>query len=140
MRRDLCDSFIDGAACAVRTIVGDRVEGIGDSDDRRRLWYRRAGDATRVAAAVPVLVVVECDAGRKLEAGVTFEEVRASDGVLLHDLPLARFQLRGAGENGIRHANLADVVQHGGQAQRDHVCFRVVEFARQRFRQVTHAL
>ena len=55
------------------------IERIGDGDDHRRLWYRIAGDSRRVAAAVPLLVVVERDCGGQFKSCMTAQEAGAPD-------------------------------------------------------------
>src|SRR4051812_42987486 len=54
-------STADGHGRTIRAIRGQRVEGVGDREDPRRLWDVLAAEAVGVAAPVPPLVVVADD-------------------------------------------------------------------------------
>ena len=65
-----------------------RVVGVAGEDDPAADRDRRAGEAVRVAAAVPALVLVAHERGDRLELGRAAQDALADHGVLAHDRPL----------------------------------------------------
>src|SRR3712207_6573444 len=61
------ERLVVGAAGAVDAVARDGVEGVGDGEDARVQVYLVALEAERVAAAVPLLVVLRDDPGRAFE-------------------------------------------------------------------------
>ena len=97
----------------------ERVVDVGDRDDAGSGWNRGAGEATRIAASVPALVVMQGDAARQAHPGAGFavEQQRADHGVGLDDLALDRIERARLREDAMRHRELADVVHRGGKLQ-----------------------
>ena len=100
-------------------VAAIRAECIEHVGQRHHPPFQRNGialEATGIAAAVPLFVVVAGDGGTNLEQRqiAAGEHVLPQLGVGLHDLPLLRGQLARFVQDGIRNAHLADVVQRRG--------------------------
>ena len=99
---------------AVRAVGEHGVVGVGDGEHARDERDALAGEAVRVAGAVPALVVVAQDRGDARQSGALGElraRVRMSlDGVVLAGLEPARLE-----QDRARHDDLADVVQQAGE-------------------------
>ena len=101
----------------VRPVVGERVEDVGDGHDPPGDRDRLPGQAGRVAAAVPALVVGDRDLLRHPDERerAPGEHLRADRGVGLHVLVLVVGQLAALGEHRVGDGDLADVVQGRGE-------------------------
>src|SRR5436190_9504870 len=95
----------------VGPVCGDRVERVGDREDPRRERDLLALQAVRVALAVPALVVVLDDVGRRLEEGDPAEDLRADQRVPAHQPALRVAERLGLVEDPVGDRDLADVVQ-----------------------------
>ena len=114
---DFIDLF-DGHALAVGAVAGHRVEGVGHGDDAGDERDLVAGELERIAAAVPLFVVMQHGGqhvGELLDVG---ENAVAQLGVLLDVLELGVGQLARLAEHGVVDADLADVVQQAGHVER----------------------
>src|SRR5208283_5366978 len=114
----------------IRAIGGHGGEYIGQCDDaghERNLW---PGKAVGIAAAVHVLVV-ELDAGEHvLELRHWAHDVGALGGVRFHDIELFGRKRAGLLQDAVVHANLADVMKEGGDAQLVQILGGKLEFLR----------
>ncbi len=99
----------------VTAIRGHRVEGVGDEDDARAERDLLAGEAERVAGAVPPLVVVQDPAIDRRDAQ-PLEQARAEHGVLAHHPQLVRIELARLLQDAVGDRDLAQVVQQARQA------------------------
>ena len=115
-----CDRLLERPRLLVRARVGEDVEDVGDGGDAaRRAGCASPVEAARVAGAVPALVVRAGDLlgeaeDRRAAAG---EDAAADLGVLLEHLALVVGQRARLEPDGVRDADLADVVQRRGVAQ-----------------------
>ena len=75
---------------AVGAVAGERVERVGEREHAGRERDLLAGQAVRVAAAVPALVVVADQRPRGLEERDLADDLLADQRVALHHLALAR--------------------------------------------------
>ena len=115
------DDVVDRVGRRPRQLVAmdrdQRVVHIGDGDETTAQRNRVALQGTRVAAAVPPLVVRDGDLGGQLDQrGLAAGEDGGADGrVCLHHLELGVGQRPRLLEDVVGHANLAHVVQPTGQ-------------------------
>ena len=95
----------------------ERVEDVADRHDARRPLDLLAGEAVRVAAAVPLLVVLLGDDAARLDEHAlprVGEDRGAEEGVPLHGGELLGRELTGLAHDRVVDADLADVVQRRG--------------------------
>ena len=99
---------------AVGAVGTHRVPGVAAGDDPRLERDLLAGEAVRVAAAVPALVVRADDQTDVAhEAADAVEHLLALDRVGLDQLPLVRVELAGLVDDLLGDRDLAHVVQQG---------------------------
>src|SRR6266550_9299325 len=96
---------------------GHGVIGVADRDDARVQRDVLAGQAIRIAAAVVPLVMVEHDVQDLPEGLDRLQDARAQDGVHAHDQLLVLVELALFEQHFVDHADLADVMQDGRQAE-----------------------
>ena len=97
-------------------VAGDHdVVGVGDRDDPREQRDRLAGQAMRVALAVPALVVAEDDLRHRRVGLHARDDAGALLRVAAHDLPVLLGQRRGREQDRVGERELADVVQQPGR-------------------------
>ena len=99
----------------VDTIVRHGRVRVGNRNDAGLDRNLVAGQAVRVAVAVPALVVVADGRCRLREPGDAPGDPFADLGVLAHQHPLLLAQLTGSPENGVRKRHLSEIVQPAGQ-------------------------
>ena len=92
------------------------MEGVAGQDDARPQRDVVAGEALRVAGAVPVLVAGEHDRARAGQGGHRLHDPRAVLWVPAHDRPLLVGERTGLVEDPRRNADLADVMERRGDA------------------------
>ena len=100
----------------VRAVGYERVPGVAGEHDARGERDLLAGDAVRVAAAVPALVLVADRVRHRGEAGQRPQDALADDGVLAHQLPLLGVEPAGLVEDLVGDPDLADVVEQRDRA------------------------
>ena len=102
----------------VRARRGDHVVDVGDRDDASGEWDLLSGDATRVALAVPVLVVVPDRVGPRAQPFVEgLDERLAVQGMAAQLLPFLVRRLAGLVQDLGADVELADVVEERGPIQ-----------------------
>ena len=107
-----------GERLAVGTVGAHRVPGVAAGDDPGLERDLFAGEAVRVAAAVPALVVgADDDADLAHEAADALEHLLALDGVGLDDRPLVGVELAGLVDDLLGDRDLADVVEERGELE-----------------------
>src|SRR5690606_31876218 len=84
---------------------------VDDREDAGLDRYLGSFQAVRVAAAVPLLVVVERDRERRAQEVDRTQQLDCVGRMALHDFPLIRVQLAGLEQDRVRHAHLAYVVK-----------------------------
>ena len=97
--------------------AGHRVVGVGDVDDARGERDALAREPLGVARPVVVLVVVTYGRCDLLHLGHGGEQARAALGVEADDGALLFVERGGLEQDGVGRADLAHVVQEGGQAR-----------------------
>ena len=107
------DRLLERVGGAVDAVGGERVEHVRDRHDPSLDRDRLAGEAARVAAAVPLLVVAEGDRRRHVEdrGGGAAQQPVALLGVGLHDRALLGGERAGLQQDRVGDRDLADVVQ-----------------------------
>ena len=107
----------DGEGLAERTVGGKRVEAIDGGQDTRADGNRFVLEAGRVSAAIPFFMMGlddGADAGREVHAR---QHLRAGDRMGLHLFPFFLGEGAGFEQDVVGNAQLADVVDQGGDAQ-----------------------
>ena len=112
------DDLLRRARLAVELARRHDLDGVGDRDDACAERDVGAGDAVRVAEAVPPLVVVTHDRPRRREQVERLEELVADLGMRLDDPPLLVVERRRLEQHPVRDADLADVVEDRSEADR----------------------
>ncbi len=112
------DRLLVRQLAAVGTIRGERVEAVDDGEDAGADRDVLAGDAVRVPAAVPALVVAAHDRHDGKREIDEREDVRAHVHVFLHLLELGVGEPAGLVEDALGHGELAGVVQQRGGLDR----------------------
>ena len=102
---------------AVDAVGAHGVEGVRDGGDPGLLRDFLALEPAGVAPAVVALVVAAGHVLRGLDHNAILEDVAAHHGMGFDDVVLHIRQALGIVQYGIWHADLADVVKHGGVAQ-----------------------
>ena len=112
------DGVLERERGAVDAVAGERVEDVGDRDDAPLDRDLLAGEAARVAAAVPLLVVAERDRRGHVEdrGGGAAQQAVALLGVGLDDRALLGGERAGLQQDRVGDRDLADVVQRRGVA------------------------
>src|SRR3970282_2729862 len=87
-----------------------------DGDDAGAQGDALTAEAVRVALAVPVLVVVVDDGEDVHQERHALADLAAAVAVLLDDGELVRRELAALFEDGVRHDDLANIVQGGAHA------------------------
>src|SRR5204863_296189 len=108
---DLLARRLVGAALAVRAIVGDRVVGVDHREDARADADVVAGQPLGIAGAVPAFLVVQRTQAGERQKSDPLEDLVAERRVALHLRRLRGVQGTGLEQDGVAHADLADVVQ-----------------------------
>ena len=116
----LDEGLLDRACAAVGPGGGHRVERVSDRDDPGELRDLLAREPHRVAEPVEALVVVHDPRDRLVEELDLADDLQALHRVALDRRELALGQPSVLLQHPRRHAELADVVQHPGIAQRGH--------------------
>src|SRR5439155_20385082 len=111
-----------------------RVPRVREPDDGGLEEDPLAGQAVRVPAAVPALVVVTDDRHRGAERAELADDVSADLGVALDELELLFGEAGGLRQDGVWDAELADVVEEGAEAQRIETLLRQVQLLADRYR------
>ena len=116
---DVAQDFLHRPGLLVRSAHAQGIEHIGQRHDAGGLGDLLPAQATRVAAAVPFLVVPQRDLGGELEhRGLALaQDVIANLRMGAHDFPFGLIQQPRFAQNRLRHAQLAGVVHGGGQFQ-----------------------
>src|SRR3954468_3223927 len=114
----LRDALLPGAGGAVGPGGGHRVEGVRHRDDPGELGDLRPGQAHGVAGAVDLLVVVHDPGERLVEEADLADDLQPAHRVELDRGELLLGEVTGLLQHLGRHAELADVVQHPGVADR----------------------
>jgi len=113
---ELAQCLLARAGRAVRSVGRHRAVGVAGADDARDERDLLAGEAVRVAPAVPPLVARADEmADAAEETSDLLEHALALDRVGLDDRTLFRGQLARLGDDLGRDSDLADVVQERGQ-------------------------
>ena len=114
----------------VGALAGQGIKHIGHRHDARRQRDRLPRQPQRIAGAVKALVMAGDDVGQHVGVMNAIETKLVDHqadhlpplaGVDLHDLELFRGQLARLEQNGIRHRDLADVVQLGEEVDKLHL-------------------
>jgi hypothetical protein len=95
---------------AIGPVGGERVENIGGGYDTGFKGDLIALEALRIALAVEALVVCRGDGGEFAERRDPRQDRLAMSGVHFHDRAFVRIELARLVQDGIAHAQLADVV------------------------------
>jgi hypothetical protein len=127
----LGDRHFVRASRAIDAVARDRVEGVGDGEDARVEVDLFGAQAARVTRPVPLLVVLPDDARRPFQKFDALQNLLAVHGVTAHVHPFLRAELRGLVQDGVRHADLADVVQERAELQRAQILARQIQLAPQ---------
>ena len=125
---------------AVGALRGHGVEGVADGDDPRSKRDLLAGQAVRVARAVPALVARADDRADRLQGGRGAEDALADDRVAAHELPLGVVQRPRLVQDRIGDGHLPDVVQLSGAGQLVEVLGCQVELAADRLGHLGHVV
>src|SRR6185503_18418997 len=91
-----------------------RREGVGDREDPGDTRDRLAGEPIEIALAVPPLVVMTDTGSDGIKVREVADDHVAEGDVLLHDRVLALGEATRLAEDGVRDADLADVVEPPG--------------------------
>src|SRR6266568_1995179 len=110
---DLRPRLLDRLALAIGAVAGDGVERVRDGEDPRAERDLLAGEPARITRSVPALLVGQHDLGWDLEERDGLQDRVTGRGVLAHLLPLGGEELAGLEQDGVRDADLPDVVQQG---------------------------
>lgn len=102
--------FLLPIAFTVWAVHRHRAEGIGDSHNAREQRRLFTGKAVRIAAPIPLLMVMPDAVEGVLEARHGSHNDCAHHRVLLNCLELFRGQMAGLSENAVGDADLADIV------------------------------
>ena len=119
--RRLAGDIVEGLGARpcglVRPHGSERVVDIGDGDDARAQRDVIADEAVRVARAVVLLVVAECDqrAHAHVFGCAALQDLVPDHRMTPHDVPLRRVELRRLEQDLVGDADLADVVQRRGE-------------------------
>ena len=109
----ICRACSGRVRLLVGTIRGQRVEGVGDSDDARQQRNLVALQAVRISAAIEGLVM-QFDTGQHFgQLRDRAQNVGALGGVRLHDLKFFCGERAGLFQDVIFDADLAHVVELG---------------------------
>jgi hypothetical protein len=115
-RAALGERGVDRAARRVDAVGDHAVPGVGEREQRRALRDLGPAEALRIAGAVRALVMAGDPADLDLVEHVA-DDPRAERGVRAHERPLRRVERAGLEQDGVRDADLADVVQQRRLAQ-----------------------
>ena len=114
---DLDERLIQPARRPIGTVGHHRLVRDRDAEDARRERNRLARQPVRVARAVPMLIGVADDRHDAAQEADRFENARAQDGMLLHDLFLVGRERAGLRQDRGGHANLPERVEERRVAQ-----------------------
>ena len=116
---DVGVSLLVGHGFPVGSLGGEGVEDVRHRADPAQHRDLAPLQPHGIPRAVPALVVRQGHSGPQPEDGCSgaVEDPGPHQGVLLHDGPLLRGQGTGLVEDGLRHTDLADVVEGAGGAR-----------------------
>src|SRR5205823_752563 len=108
-RPNVCPRFLLLPGLAVRTVRSERIPDIDDSKDARRQRNLLAFQTTRVARAVPSLMMAIGNVQSVLEKSDGREKLVAVRGMAFHDAPFVLRERSGLDQNAVRNGYLADI-------------------------------
>ena len=114
------DRVLEEHRCLVRAYARQRVKQVCDCDNSRGKRDRLAGEAFRIAAAIPTLMMAFGDRRRQLDQldMAARENVRTDGGVGVYDLALLRVEPALLEQNTVGNRDFADVVERRGDEDR----------------------
>jgi hypothetical protein len=107
------EGLFSAHAFAVGAVLKERGIDVGDGDDSRFDGKLVGLEAGGIAGAIEFLVVLGDDPGEFFERLDAAKYFAAESGMFANDLPLDDVELAGFVEDGIRDAELADIVKQG---------------------------
>ena len=109
---ELAADMLVVAGLSVDAVGAHGVKGVRDGDDARLLTDFLTLEAEGIAVPVPALMVAAGDILGGVDDDAVFKDIPAHGGVRFDDVVLHVCQALGVIQDGVRHADLADVVEH----------------------------